>query len=141
MRVHRTVSHVSLALGALLLFAAVLQFGCAGEYWVAKPANNPPTIESLTVVSPPSQVKPTVAGQGDVLEYVVSASDPEGDPISYLWSASCGTMVGGAAGRAMWRATVPPGTSCTVTVVVSDDKGASSSASDNVEIKRRASGS
>jgi hypothetical protein len=134
MRARRTAPLVPLLFGTVLLSLALVQFGCAPEYYGAKPENYPPTIESLTIENPPSHVDPTFARQGEMLEYVVTASDPEGDSINFSWSASCGSLVSGMAERAIWRATVPPGTSCTVTVVASDDKGASSSASDTIEV-------
>lgn len=133
MRAHRTTSVVTLLLGVLAFCWAVVQFGCA-PYPAVEAENHPPVIESLTIENPPSSVRPTIVRQGETLEYVVSASDPDGDPLSFLWSASCGMMVSGAGERAMWRAMVPPGKSCVVTVVASDGKGGETAATDSIDV-------
>lgn len=58
------------------------------------PPNRPPRIEAIeiTVVGTPQ-----IAGQitdGDLLAIRAVATDPDGDPLSYFWSASLGTIEG-----------------------------------------------
>lgn len=72
------------------------------------PPNNPPSV----TVSGPSQV-----AKGQVASYSASASDPDGDGLSYSWGSSSKNFCWSAPGQ------------YTVTVTVTDSRGASSSAS------------
>jgi outer membrane protein OmpA-like peptidoglycan-associated protein len=61
------------------------------------------------------------ARPGEVVELSVDASDPDGDPLTFAWTASVGTVVG-AGPRAKFDTTGLPGQAAVVTVVVSDGK-------------------
>lgn len=87
------------------------------DFLAANPSNRPPTITSLTA-NPPSV---PVNGQSTIS---VKASDPDGDSLTYAWSATCGTLSGTSnADPKTWTA---PGTlnNCTVSVTVTDPFGA-----------------
>ncbi|MBN2463151.1 MAG: hypothetical protein JXB43_06075, partial [Dehalococcoidia bacterium] len=79
---------VSLATVAVMLVtASMLGSGCAApaaEPTVPEPAskpNNAPVISSLTA-------KPSVVLYGDSSTITCIATDPDYDPIEYIWSAS-----------------------------------------------------
>jgi hypothetical protein len=80
----------------------------------AAPANNEPAIDSLEAEA--EQVAPL-----DTTELVCTASDPDGDELSYIWSASGGQISGGGA-SATWTAPASEG-SYNVTVKVIDGLG------------------
>ena len=64
----------------------------------------------------------------------VEAADPNGDPLTYAWAATCGTL-SSFAGPENKTVTAPdtPGT-CTVNVTVTDPSGASDIASVDIEV-------
>jgi outer membrane protein OmpA-like peptidoglycan-associated protein len=90
------------------------------------PANRPPTValdctkESLLA--------------GETTPCRATASDPDGDPLSYSWSASAGRATGSGADATFDSTGVPCGTSVTVTVTVSDGRGGTASATDTVRV-------
>jgi len=89
--------------------------------------NSPPTITSL--IANPLSVP--VGGQSTSS---VQASDPDGDPLTYNWSATCGTLSGQTGpGDKTWTAPNAPGT-CTVSVTVTDPSGASAGKSVSIEV-------
>jgi len=89
--------------------------------------NQPPVIEALTAT--PSTVEP--GGQSRVS---VSAHDPEGDPLTYSWSASGGRLSSTTGpGDKTWTAPSTPGT-YQVTVSVTDNKPGHSPIGRSVEL-------
>ncbi len=78
---------------------------------VSPPANNRPVIASLTPGA-------TSVLTGATTSLAVVASDPDGDPIAYTWSATGGLVVGSGA-NVTFQAPSVPGT-YTVTVSASD---------------------
>ena len=86
--------------------------------------NHPPVIESLT--AEPSPVK---QGKTSTIECV--ASDPDGDELSYLWSAARGN-ISGQGSAVTWTAPNTCG-SYVITVTVADSRGGE--ASEELEIK------
>jgi len=76
------------------------------------PNNDPPVISNL--VANPSSVKP-----GETSTVTVTASDPEGDPLTYAWTANGGGIQSESGNGAVWKAPSATG-SYTVTVSVSD---------------------
>jgi len=89
------------------LICAVVQAGVS--------PNQPPTISSLTVGSA------SVAPQGQT-QITVSASDPEGDTLTYTWSANGGSLSAtNGPGPVTWTAPNATGT-YTITVGVTDGK-------------------
>lgn len=78
-------------------------------------ANQNPVIGSGPTASP-SSVK---TGQQSTIS--VSASDPDGDTLSYSWASTCGT-ISGTGTSITWTAPSTAG-SCVVSVVVQDGRG------------------
>lgn len=92
---------------------------------------NPPVIESYT----PSQTEFSV-NVGSVTDFSVVVSDPDGDPLSYSWEATAGTLEAEDSSTAKWTAPDQPG-SAAVTVTVSDGKGGYASRTWNVTVINR----
>lgn len=76
--------------------------------------NDPPVINSL--VANPASVD--VNGTSTI---TVNATDPDGDPLSYSWTANGGSIQSESGNTAGWKAPAYKG-SCTITVAVSDGK-------------------
>jgi PKD repeat protein len=90
-------------------------------------ANNPP----IANAGPDKEI---FEGQSVVLEG--SGSDPDGDPISFSWSCSGGTLSDPNVAQPTYTApSVDQDTTYTCTLTVSDNKGASASDSMNVLVK------
>ena len=78
--------------------------------------NQAPVIDTLTA-NPGLTVD-----SGATVTFNASASDPDGDSVTYAWTASAGTPASGSGTRFAWQA--PSGTgSAIITLTVSDDKG------------------
>jgi len=93
----------------------------------AQQENQPPVIESL--VADPPTVEP--GGQSRIS---VSAYDPDGDPLSYTWSATGGRLSSTTGPRdKTWTAPNTPGT-YQVTVSVADNKPGHSPVSRSVDL-------
>ncbi|GEM_PF-2779430 len=75
------------------------------------PSNGAPTVSSLTAVS-------TTVAAGGLASLTVSASDPDGDALSYVWSSTAGTL-SGTGTSVYWLAPDTPGV-YTISCVVSD---------------------
>jgi hypothetical protein len=90
-------------------------------------SNRSPIIASIVA-------NPTTLSTGAVSAITCSASDPDGDTLSYLWSAASGT-ISGAGSTINWTA---PASSSTyvISVTVSDGHGASVQASTTVAATR-----
>ena len=86
---------------------------------VSETAGQEPIITSLVI-----DRNPVLVGGSAILS--ATAEDPQGDPISFTWSAVLGTTTGGSPGTARYTAPTGPGND-TITCTVSDPGGASSS--------------
>ena len=77
--------------------------------------NKPPTVQCETEKS---QVLP-----GETVRCRATGSDPDGDALTYSWTASAGRVTGNGAEASFDSSGVPAGTTVTVTVTVSDGRG------------------
>jgi hypothetical protein len=88
--------------------------------------NNPPIIKKLRAV-------PRKLGLGAQAQLLCQAQDPDGDPMSFQWSATAGTIVA-ADTTAVWTAPSSAGDD-TVTCVVSDGFGGTTSKTVTFEVR------
>jgi len=72
--------------------------------------------------------------EGESTRVHANASDPDGDPLTYSWSASAGRVSGSGADVTFDSTNVPAGTTVTVTVVVSDGRGGSATCSSLIQV-------
>lgn len=91
------------------------------------PANRPPTVSV-------SCEKPVIL-PGERTSCRATASDPDGDPLSYSWSSSNCRISGNGPDATLDCAGVPAGTNVTVTVRVSDGRGGTAEASTQVRVE------
>ena len=91
------------------------------------PSNNAPTVSSVSC-------DPCAVAPGGEVRLSAEASDPDGDRLTYAWSAPTGSFTGATDGAAArWRA--PAETArVTVRVQVSDGRGGTASATVTVEV-------
>jgi outer membrane protein OmpA-like peptidoglycan-associated protein len=92
---------------------------------------------------PPANRPPTVSMQcakhellvGETTPCTATASDPDGDPLTYTWTSTAGKVSGSGAESTFDSAGVTCDSSVTVTVTVSDGRGGTASANDSVRVK------
>lgn len=90
------------------------------------PTNRPPTVACAT---DRSSVIP-----GETVHCRATASDPDGDPLTYEWSASAGKVTGSGAEVTFDSAGVAAPSTVTVTVKVSDGRGGTASATCTIRV-------
>jgi hypothetical protein len=80
--------------------------------------NSLPAIQSLTVPLDPVPIGSTVSLR-------LAASDPDGDPVTRLWQASCGSLSPSppTSSQVAWTAPAVGPTTCALSVSVSDGRG------------------
>jgi outer membrane protein OmpA-like peptidoglycan-associated protein len=91
------------------------------------PANRPPTVACQT---DRASVIP-----GETVRCRATASDPDGDTLSYEWSASAGKVTGSGAEATFDSAGITGPSSVTVTVKVSDGRGGTASANCPIRVE------
>lgn len=123
--------------------------GWYAELSFTSPASRPPVVEppalapveaenhapTASVAANPKEVFPSYSAKVNRSTVTATANDPDGDPLTYTWSAS-GGRVSGSGSSVTW---FPPegadsGT-YTVTVRVSDGKGGEATASDTILVR------
>lgn len=92
------------------------------------PPNRPPVV-GLTA-------NPNQVNVGDTAVLQAQASDPDNDPLTYTWTATCGKIDGTGAEVRFNSADVAPG-KCTATVKVDDGRGGTANASSDVTVQPR----
>jgi hypothetical protein len=87
------------------------------------------------IVPPPANQNPTVnceierseISPGETVRVRANASDPDGDTLTYEWSATAGRIVGSGPSVTFDSTGMSPGSSATITVRVSDGRGGTAS--------------
>jgi outer membrane protein OmpA-like peptidoglycan-associated protein len=72
--------------------------------------------------------------EGESTRAYATASDPDGDPLTYEWTTSAGRLTGTGANVTFNSAGVPAGTTVTVGAMVSDGRGGTASCSSTVQV-------
>lgn len=88
--------------------------GATGARRPAAAANHPPSVRA--------RCEPCRVEAGALSSVAVDASDPDGDPLTYRWSAASGTLASTAARQSAWTAPMQEG-AVPVTVEVRDPHG------------------
>jgi outer membrane protein OmpA-like peptidoglycan-associated protein len=91
------------------------------------PPNHPPTV---TLAADPTKV---FAGSGDSIALKATASDPDGDPLNYKWSAT-GGGIDGTGAEVRWNSGGVKEGTYTATVTVDDGRGGTASASTDYQV-------
>lgn len=113
-------SRHAVAFSALFIAALVVVTGCN--------RNHKPLIASITT-SPADSVTPN-----GLVVLKVFASDADGDPLTFTWTATTGTLSATTGDSVIWTAPNAPG-SGTVTVVCDDGKGGTDSESVTLNVR------
>lgn len=92
------------------------------------PQNHPPTVLC--------EVEKSNLIPGETVRCRATASDPDGDPLTYTWTASAGTVTGSGAQATFDSAGVAPGTSVDITVRVSDGRGGTAESTCHVKVEK-----
>ncbi len=90
-------------------------------------ANAVPKFDSLVLSD--SQVAPT-----NEVAIAATASDPDGEPLVYAWTATCGTFSDAAASNTTWTAPETTG-ACTLTISATDPHTASATLSFDIDVQ------
>lgn len=93
---------------------------------LTKPSNQNPIISSVTPATCPYT--------GGSTTVMCDASDPDGDPLTYSWTATGGSISGSGATITWTAPNAPVGSSYTITCTVSDGRGGSASQGTNILI-------
>jgi outer membrane protein OmpA-like peptidoglycan-associated protein len=91
------------------------------------PANRPPTVQA--------QCDPCTVAPGATATVRAVANDPDGDPLTYRWTAPTGALATPAERESRWTAPQQEGT-VPFTVTVDDGKGGTASATTNIQVVR-----
>ena len=91
------------------------------------PANRPPTVTA--------RCEPCTVETGQSSTLTADAQDPDGDPLSYRWTAPTGTFASATSRQTVWTAPAQEG-AVQVTVAVDDGRGGRASANLTVQVVR-----
>ena len=93
-----------------------------------EPQNRPPTVKA--------QCDPCTVYVGEQSKLTANANDPDGDPLTYQWTAPTGKLDQPTTPRPIWTAPMQVG-SVPVTVTVNDGKGGTASDTVTIQVIQR----
>jgi peptidoglycan-associated lipoprotein len=93
------------------------------------PANRPPTVKA--------QCNPCTVEIGKTSTVTAEAQDPDGDPLTYRWSAPTGSFATPTERQTIWTAPMEPGP-VPVTVTVDDGRGGTANDTVTIQVVRPA---
>jgi peptidoglycan-associated lipoprotein len=93
----------------------------------AAPQNNPPSVKA--------RCEPCTVEVGKSSTVTADAQDPDGDQLTYKWSAPTGTLQNPGDRQSLWTAPMEPGP-VPVTVTVDDGKGGTASDTVTIQVTR-----
>jgi outer membrane protein OmpA-like peptidoglycan-associated protein len=93
------------------------------------PANRPPTVQA--------SCDPCTVEIGKAATVTATAQDPDGDPLTYQWTAKAGTLAMPTSRQSVWTAPMQEGP-VPFTVQVSDGRGGTASATTTIQVIRPA---
>jgi len=131
-RNQKTPTHSFILKGHIYLYGIILAFvsivTCTGKNTPTSPENNPPNKPSLTATS-------INVFSGESVSISSSSSDPDGDEITYFWSATGGSFNYTDKPTVIWTApSVTVYATYTITSRVYDSHGLSNSSSINIAV-------
>lgn len=103
---------------------------------VQAPAPPPPAPNRSPTFSVNAMCDPGVVPVGQTSKCTAQATDPDGDPVTYRWTAPQGTFNPADAAATTWTAPNQPG-NVTVTVTAQDNRGGSATSSVTLQVVRR----
>jgi peptidoglycan-associated lipoprotein len=103
---------------------------------VTQPAPPPPAPNRNPVFSVNATCDPSTVDPGGVSRCNATATDPDGDAVSYRWTGPSGTFGTATAAATTWTASQNPG-AVPLTVTASDTRGGSATSSVTVNVTRR----
>jgi outer membrane protein OmpA-like peptidoglycan-associated protein len=105
------------------------QAGLVFRFGAPPPVPNRPPTASCT--AEPTHI---VAGSGDMIVVSAVANDPDGDPLTYAWTASGGAIEGTGANVRWKQAGIAPGT-YSATARVDDGRGGATSCTTEIQVE------
>jgi hypothetical protein len=119
-------------IAAAIILAGVIFAGCKGDQGPAGPAGrNPAGGPIITAI----QAAPDSVGGGGATQLLVAAYDPNGDSLSYVWSASAGVFTTPYASTTVWTAPQESGLITLHVTVTANGQSASDSARVGVNMR------
>jgi hypothetical protein len=101
---------------------------------IAVPPPPPPPPPSNRAPSAVCEIERSTILPGETVRVRATGSDPDGDPLTYEWSATAGRIVGTGPAVTFDSTGMTPPASATITVRVSDGRGATAESTCNVRM-------
>ncbi len=113
-----------------------------GGLFSSNPASGSVSVKTISVTVSVLNAAPVITGltanptqlfTGETASLLASAFNPDGDPITYAWTSTAGTILPGSRGSAAFQAPTDPA-AVTVTCTVTDNQGADTQATVTISV-------